>query len=106
MSTTAIAGLSVLILFPVVIWYFFEMKAFISWLQKNDPEKWRAWGSPTLFANNSPRSSFNLVRALFAKEFIESISDQSVKSNIVRMRLLLVLGVALTGIIFACAFSS
>lgn len=76
------------------VWYLKRMRNILSYLEQNHAAAWDALGKPTLFKNNSPANSRNILRFLYRREFAR-LGDETLtlKCENVR-RLLLALAIA------------
>ena len=59
-----------LVLFLAVIIGFTFTARLYKILKESHPEKYKAMGEPTLFLNNSPKTSIALMKFLFKREYI------------------------------------
>ena len=69
MSTTFI-GLFAVLFLSVFVWFFLVVRLF-KLLKSEHPEKYREMGEPTLFWNNSPKTSWELMKFLLKRDYID-----------------------------------
>ncbi len=97
--------LFVVLFASVFLWFFLVWRLF-NILKEDHPEKFESMGSPTLFCNNSPRTSVKLMKFIFKRQYLELESSRVLKlGNVmfafaiiyIGLFLLLFIGVASNG---------
>ena len=73
--------LNIIILFPLVTWYIFEIKRLVSRLKDHHNSKWKELGAPSLIMNNSIGNTTKLSIFLLRNDYKKLDDDVLTKKG-------------------------
>ena len=56
-------------MFSIVIWWFVAISRFFTYMASNHIAKYKEVGSPTLFANNTPRNNISFLKFILGNNY-------------------------------------
>lgn len=57
------------VMFSIVIWWFVAVSKFFTYMASNHLAEYKEMGSPTLFANNTPRNNISFLRFILGNSY-------------------------------------